>query len=193
MHALWAAIVAAKAHHGALPLLHLKASTDSVNIIPLRNLLVQLGAQLRSLHLSVHRSRHERSLDPCAGIRRISVRVDGPNNIAAGTLAPCTALLATLPREAPLEHIAVTITYFGKESLHSCQFAVDASTLDEHLAGRETLRQVDWSLVYAGRGDGDVLKDPSDAIGLFLPHLPQLAERADVKMAWVIRVIPGLE
>ncbi|GJE96084.1 F-box protein [Phanerochaete sordida] len=159
MHRLWAAVTAAKAQAGAVPLTRFGTSVARNGVLPLARLLDASGAQLLTLRLDFRADPSWRvqdtadavspssalSLFPCARLRNLKVHLSGPSADSHAGLPVFAALLLTVPPS--LSYLRITIDSLAADAFTVPGFRHAMAVLDARMARLPQLRRVDVRLV----------------------------------------------
>lgn len=182
---LWDAIAAKKAQQGAVPLLHFGATPgpgDS-SLRPLARFLESIGEHLQSLWLDqrfIDMSAGTRFLDSgvslktCRSLRKLEFR------LSRHGFTSCNALLCTVPHEAPLHKLAISISGLREGDFVNlpAPLSTPLTVLDTSIGNLVYLKRVEWRLVFVASGNA------APSIAGMKWHLPNLMTRPDVEVNW---------
>ncbi|GJE96093.1 hypothetical protein PsYK624_122860 [Phanerochaete sordida] len=201
MYRLWAAITAAKAQEGAVPLTHLGTSMARSGFQPFARFLEASGTHLQSLHLDMRVVAFWRednavdafhssglSLSGCRQLRKLTVGLHAPSRRwSCSHVSVFAALLCTTARCAPLAHITVIFDILTTEAFEIPGFPEGLAALDGRMAEMPQLRRVDWLLAQSGGGrqqSPDDVNSVEYRSGMLKTYFCAVARREEVEVSW---------
>ncbi|GJE96088.1 hypothetical protein PsYK624_122810 [Phanerochaete sordida] len=201
-HRLWAALTAAKAQEGAVPLTHFGTSVARNGFQQLGHFLDVSGANLRTLRLDLRAISFLRqhntinvfrssglSVSPCKSLHMLAIHLDVTwRSTGSDNLSVFAALLCTAAPNTALERITITLDNLRAESLTMTGAPEALDTLDRCMANFPRLQRVDWQLSPSMRHAHlpvDIA-GTSPLLHLLEQRLPRLMRREGLRVTWTV-------